>query len=438
MAVIAFSGASTRSSGSRPRSGDFNSRDLLLKRFLPCSPPYAIASPVKPTARDLRTPQLQLGNMNKCEENKSWEIIHIPDKPPFPLHQQPTVKVYAAVIDPKHANTLKPSSCQTSSKTRPNEGCIHLSVILCLAGESESQLDNIPQEVVEFINSYKLETFITKVCKYAPLSKEEWIEQCKIWPTSYHPPTYNIRGITGFSKEESNSVCTFMKQALDLAKCECQMMNAAIIIDPSTNEVIAEARDQVNSCSCCSINHEATSQNHDKLLLNSSATKPKLLNYGNGVSCLNPWKWSNQKSCAWHPLRHAAIVAIENSSVRDKLLFHDNEHVADNLDETNPLLKKQKIKSIHVKNEEEVVNSQSNGRPYLCTGYDIYLVWEPCAMCAMALVHQRVKCIFFAFPNKSDGALGSVHRLQGEKSLNHHYAVFRVMLPQESFDECLM
>lgn len=56
----------------------------------------------------------------------------------------------------------------------------------------------------------------------------------------------------------------------------------------------------------------------------------------------------------------------------------------------------------------------------------------------MALVHQRVKRIFYAFPNKSDGALGSVHRLQGEKSLNHHYAVFRVMLPQESFDECLM
>lgn len=47
----------------------------------------------------------------------------------------------------------------------------------------------------------------------------------------------------------------------------------------------------------------------------------------------------------------------------------------------------------------------------------------------MALVHQRIKRIFYAFPNPTAGSLGSVHRLQGEKSLNHHYAVFRVLLP---------
>ncbi|WMV20443.1 hypothetical protein MTR67_013828 [Solanum verrucosum] len=57
---------------------------------------------------------------------------------------------------------------------------------------------------------------------------------------------------------------------------------------------------------------------------------------------------------------------------------------------------------------------QSNGhsyqslRPYLCTGYDIYLAWEPCAM---ALVHQRVGRIFFSSPSSSAGALGSVERL---------------------------
>lgn len=49
----------------------------------------------------------------------------------------------------------------------------------------------------------------------------------------------------------------------------------------------------------------------------------------------------------------------------------------------------------------------------------------------MALVHQRIRRIFYALPNQRVGALGSVHRLQGEKSLNHHYAVFRVLLPEE-------
>lgn len=50
----------------------------------------------------------------------------------------------------------------------------------------------------------------------------------------------------------------------------------------------------------------------------------------------------------------------------------------------------------------------------------------------MALVHQRVRRIFYGFPNPSAGALGSVQRLQGERSLNHHYAVFRVFVPQDS------
>jgi tRNA-specific adenosine deaminase 3 len=34
------------------------------------------------------------------------EILYIPDKPPIPPHQQPTVDVFASIIDPKLANTL--------------------------------------------------------------------------------------------------------------------------------------------------------------------------------------------------------------------------------------------------------------------------------------------------------------------------------------------
>lgn len=44
-----------------------------------------------------------------------------------------------------------------------SSGSINLSAILCLAGENDCQLDIIPQEVVDLIDSYKLKTFITKV-----------------------------------------------------------------------------------------------------------------------------------------------------------------------------------------------------------------------------------------------------------------------------------
>ncbi|CAK9151914.1 unnamed protein product [Ilex paraguariensis] len=59
---------------------------------------------------------------------------------------------------------------------------------------------------------------LNRVCEYAASSKEEWEEQCKLWPTSYHPPTYNIDGITGFNEEDAQLVFTFMKFAIDLAK----------------------------------------------------------------------------------------------------------------------------------------------------------------------------------------------------------------------------
>ncbi|GKV12301.1 hypothetical protein SLEP1_g23466 [Rubroshorea leprosula] len=36
----------------------------------------------------------------------TWQIIHIPDKPQVPPDQQPTVNVYAAVIELKLANSL--------------------------------------------------------------------------------------------------------------------------------------------------------------------------------------------------------------------------------------------------------------------------------------------------------------------------------------------
>lgn len=61
--------------------------------------------------------------------------------------------------------------------------------------------------------------------------------------------------------------------------------------------------------------------------------------------------------------------------------------------------------------------------PYLCTGYDVYLWREPCAMCAMALVHMRTRRVFYALPTK-DGALGTNHTIHTLEGLNHRYEVF--------------
>ncbi|OIT38508.1 PREDICTED: probable inactive tRNA-specific adenosine deaminase-like protein 3 isoform X3 [Nicotiana attenuata] len=399
---------------------------------------------------------------NKDEDtvaNTESVIIHIPEKPPFLPHLQPTVKVHAAVIEPKDANTLVRKLNQIAplenlrhvkrvQKKCIDGGKLQLCLLLSMAVENDGEVDAMPYEILELVKSYQLSTFITKVCKYAATSKEEWDEQCKLWPTSYHPPTYNISGITGFTEEESQSVLSFMRHAIDLStSCVGQVVNAAVIVDPSTKQVIASASDWVissaspankvskeGSCSDYPENLNSSNlENQQTSLLDSSIGEFEHVICN--VGCLHPWRWAVQSlspsSGCWHPLRHAAIVAIEHSSARDRQLFPDYKlNGEDSIKEECTLSpsKRQKITDSDFQSND---HSSESVRPYLCTGCDIYLAWEPCAMCAMALVHQRVRRIFFSFPNSNAGALGSVHRLQGERSLNHHYAVFRVVLPEE-------
>ncbi|KAL6497772.1 hypothetical protein OROHE_026922 [Orobanche hederae] len=388
--------------------------------------------------------------MNNVDEtakdtSECWKIIHIPEKTPVLPHLQATVDVLASVIDSKHANTIVRKlnhiapleglrHVKRIQKTCPDGGKSQLTVILCMASGNDGESKCMPKDVSELVNAYHLSTFATKVCKYAALTKEEWIEQCKLWPTSFHPPTYKINGITGFSEEESLSVYKFMKLAVRMAKYGTSVVNAAVIVDSSTGQVIASSSDHVLSCS----SFTNAKLQRDYYESSSDETKQSYKN----VACLHPWGWLEKQShlCSdsFHPLRHAAIVAIENSARRDRHLFPFKGRSAESDQEgddvsslTGSSLKRQKVGGDEGMDNGLLCDST---RPYLCTGYDIYFVWEPCTMCSMAIVHQRIRRVFYAFPNPNDGALGSVHRLQGERSLNHHYAVFRVVLSEDILD----
>ncbi|XP_064987411.1 tRNA-specific adenosine deaminase TAD3-like isoform X5 [Musa acuminata AAA Group] len=383
----------------------------------------------------------------------TWEIVHVPGEPESSLEVS-TVDVLASKIEPKLANKIVRQLNQVCPlenlrhvkrvRKRTVEGNAELSVILCLSDEYEKDAEAIPRGIHQLISDYNLCPYNAKVAKYAARSKEEWEEQCKLWPTSYHPST-NLDGVSGLSEGELQLIFNYMKVVIQLTKLSYtggKVLNAAIIVDPISRQVIASANDQT----CPWPTTYKTSARY--------SCNDRCSDVCAGVSCLNPWGWTTQKQSSqsssmkseskrtWHPLRHAALVAIENAAERDRQLFPGpGSSESQSTPNGNPLCadncpaKRQKIQE-HSLVKEVPDNREPTEimRPYLCTGFDIYLVWEPCTMCAMALVHQRIRRIFFALPNPNAGALGSVYRLQGEKSLNHHYSVFRILIPEQDLN----
>ncbi|GAW82780.1 cytidine deaminase [Plasmodium gonderi] len=64
---------------------------------------------------------------------------------------------------------------------------------------------------------------------------------------------------------------------------------------------------------------------------------------------------------------------------------------------------------------------------YLCTNYFAFLSHEPCFMCAMAMIHSRIKCVIFDKVNPANGALFSREKLHCLKKLNHHFKVYKAI-----------
>ncbi|MEO6104819.1 MAG: tRNA adenosine(34) deaminase TadA [Pseudoxanthomonas sp.] len=65
-------------------------------------------------------------------------------------------------------------------------------------------------------------------------------------------------------------------------------------------------------------------------------------------------------------------------------------------------------------------------------GHTLYVTLEPCAMCAMAMVHARIARVVFAAADPKTGACGSVFDLPADPRHNHKLIVEGGLLGEQA------
>ncbi|KAF6026203.1 ADAT3 [Bugula neritina] len=122
-----------------------------------------------------------------------------------------------------------------------------------------------------------------------------------------------------------------------------------------------------------------------------------------------------------HPLKHSVMVAIDSvAHQQGGGAWSSTARITSQYcSEISPASPKAKKKKMETGREED----------YICTGYTAYLTHEPCTMCAMSLLHSRIKHVHYEMATKS-GALGSQYSLHYDPQLNHNFTVTRKQLDE--------
>ncbi|KAH9851569.1 hypothetical protein C2E23DRAFT_895739 [Lenzites betulinus] len=138
---------------------------------------------------------------------------------------------------------------------------------------------------------------------------------------------------------------------------------------------------------------------------------------------LEPLSARDMRISAAHPLRHCIINLVRavgelRASTSSDALPDPPPELADSAS-----LSAEKEGALAGPSPLRPEMEVRNGAHYLLTSLTLFTTHEPCVMCSMALLHSRVKEVFYLFPMDKTGGCGSITCVPRLEGVNHRFAI---------------
>lgn len=325
----------------------------------------------------------------------------------------------------------------------------------------------LPSNTAAFLDSCAAVIRIQQVPVMQPDTKEQWLEWCKVWPMPWRIPAgANEQDGESPSLAEQQYFQQHMAAALS-ASAAAGGSNVAIIVDPTSGQVLAHAvdsRDQhpldhavmkaieqvaardrrlwpfngfahtgrhaeVPDDAGYNAVETATHTHHSRSVSmkeEADHSRPSKKHKVEAECCTEGAAAATAADAA--PVDEIAITDVPTVRTAAGLSALGSCQSAPISSTTAAQQWQPAGPSTTTETAAETICSDADWskKPYLCTGYDCFVVEEPCYMCGMGLVHSRLSRVIFCHMDNLHGVLGGRHRLQAERTLNHHYKVYHM------------
>jgi tRNA-specific adenosine deaminase 3 len=319
----------------------------------------------------------------------------------FPVHQEDSLEDEEETENGSNPSTTPFLPPKITTEAPPPSPPFHQTPSTLPSGKLPLSVLPHPS-LAPLLEEYTQSVFVVQIPRYPPHTKEDQVSWGKYWPVGIHVATkLNLRDKVTLSPEE----ITEMKR------------NMAIVMGMIDTPVKNGGRLELNACIIVDPNSDGGGGGEN------GEVKCTIL--GSGVD-----------ETSVHPLRHASMIAIETVADWQKKTWFSNdpkieidEKIPNGADNDNEEEEAKRRRLDLVEDDPSTRPVIDESTPYLCTGYDCYVIHEPCIMCAMALVHSRLRRVIFCKKDDKGGALGGCGlKLHSKRTLNHHYVVYHLPL----------